>query len=80
MRTHIMTCDLCGQNGAKTKYISRSYGKDKEMIVIDNIPVITCQNCGESYMTADTMHEVQRLRHHKHDRKALRLAPVINFA
>ena len=79
MRTDNMNCDVCGQGGAKTKHISRSYGKGEEMVVIDHIPVVVCPNCGESYMTADTMHEVQRLMLHKRSVKALRLAPVISY-
>jgi hypothetical protein len=49
------------------------------MVVIDCIPVVVCPNCGESYMTADTMHEVQRLKLHKRSVKALRFAPVIGY-
>jgi len=74
-----MTCDVCGQDGARTKHVSRSYGKGENMVVIDHIPVIVCPNCGESYMTADTMHEVQRLKLHKRNVKTLRLAPVISY-
>jgi YgiT-type zinc finger domain-containing protein len=79
MRTETMTCDVCGQDGARTKHVSRSYGKGENMVVIDHIPVIVCPNCGESYMTADTMHEVQRLKLHKRNVKTLRLAPVISY-
>ncbi len=74
-----MICDVCGQDGARTKRVSRSYGKGEDMVVIDHIPVIACPNCGESYMTADTMHEVQRLKLHRRTLKALRLAPVISY-
>jgi len=74
-----MTCDICGQGGAKAKRVSRSYGKGADMVVIDCIPVVVCPNCGESYMTADTMHEVQRLKLHKRSVKALRFAPVIGY-
>ena len=74
-----MTCDICGQEGAKTRYVSRSYGKGEDMIVIDRVPAVVCPNCGESYMTADTMHEVQRLKLHRRSVKALRLAPVISY-
>ena len=74
-----MTCDICGQEGAKTRYVSRSYGKGEDLVVIDRIPVVVCPNCGETYMTADTMHEVQRLKLHRRSVKALRLAPVIGF-
>ena len=74
-----MTCDICGHEGAKTRYVSRSYGKGEDLVVIDRIPVVVCPNCGETYMTADTMHEVQRLKLHRRSVKALRLVPVISY-
>ncbi len=74
-----MTCEICGQGEAKIKHVSRSYGKGAGMVVIDQIPVVVCPNCGESYMTAETMYEVQRLKLHKRSVKALRLAPVISY-
>ena len=74
-----MTCDVCGQEGARIKHVSRTYGKGEEMIVIDKVPVVVCPHCGESYMTADTMHEVERLKLHKRSVKTKRLAPVISY-
>jgi len=79
MRTDIMICDVCGQEGARIKHVSRAYGKGEDMVVIDKVPVVVCTNCGESYMTADTMHEVERLKLHKRSMKTQRLAPVITY-
>lgn len=66
-------------DGAKTRHVSQSYGKGADMVVIDHVPVVVCPNCDESYMTADTMHDVERLKLHRRTVKALRLAPVINY-
>lgn len=60
-----MICDICGSKGAKTKKITRSYGKGKELFVIEDIPVVTCTECGEEYLTADTLHELERIKLHK---------------
>jgi len=75
----IMTCDVCGQKGARIKHVSRAYGKGDDMVVIDQVPIVVCPNCGESYMTADTLHEVERLKLHKRNMKTHRLAPVIIY-
>jgi YgiT-type zinc finger domain-containing protein len=74
-----MICDSCGQDAAKIKHGSRSYGKGDDMIVIDNVPVVVCTHCGESYMTAETMQEIVRLKLHKRNLKTQRLAPVISY-
>jgi len=74
-----MICDICGRDGAKTKHVSRAYGKGDDMVVIAKVPIVVCPNCGESYITAETMHQVERLKLHKRSMKTQRLAPVINY-
>ncbi len=57
-----MICTICGQEGAKVRYVSRSYGKGDALLVIENVPIISCPSCGESYIAADTLHEIDRIR------------------
>jgi YgiT-type zinc finger domain-containing protein len=57
-----MTCDVCGQTSAKLRHISRVYGKGDDLLVIENIPMISCPDCGESYFTADTLHEIDPIK------------------
>ena len=60
-----MICDNCGKEGAKFRHISRNYGKGNNLLVIENVPVISCHICGESYLTAETLHEIERIRNHR---------------
>jgi YgiT-type zinc finger domain-containing protein len=60
-----MICDICGQEGARVRYIPRSYGKGADLLVIENVPVISCPNCGESYLAAETLHEIERIKLHR---------------
>ena len=60
-----MICDVCGKEGARTRRVARTYGKGKDLLVIENIPVISCPHCGESYLTADTLHEIERIKLHR---------------
>lgn len=53
-----MICDICGKEGARLRYISRSYGEGDELMVVEHIPAIFCPNCGESYFTAATMDQI----------------------
>lgn len=57
-----MKCDICGKEGARQRYLPRSYGKGETLLVIENVPVIHCPNCGEGYMTAQTLHEIERIK------------------
>jgi YgiT-type zinc finger domain-containing protein len=54
-----MICDICGKEGARHRRLSRSYGKGAELLVIENIPIVSCPNCGESYVTAETLREIE---------------------
>ena len=74
-----MICDCCGKEGAVEKNISRSFGEGKDIIVVDGIPMIICPRCGESYFTANTLQELERLKLHRENIKVNRQAPVLNY-
>lgn len=57
-----INCEICGKNGARLRFVSRSYGQGDRLLVIENVPVVSCPNCGESYLTAETLHEIDRIR------------------
>jgi len=75
-----MICDICGKNEAKIRRVTRSYGKGENLLVIENIPVISCPVCGESYLTADTLHEIERIKLHRKSWAKERNVPVAAFA
>jgi YgiT-type zinc finger domain-containing protein len=75
-----MVCDICGQKGARTRRLTRSYGKGENLLVIENVPVVTCPHCGESYLTAKTLHEVERIKLHRKSFALPRRVPVAEFA
>jgi YgiT-type zinc finger domain-containing protein len=55
-------CANCGFDGIRTRKITRSYGKGRNLLVIEGIPMIDCPRCGESYFTAGTMRQLDRIR------------------
>jgi YgiT-type zinc finger domain-containing protein len=57
-----MKCINCGQQGARQKLTPRIYGKGEKLLIIEDVPVITCPHCGESYMEIDTVRKLERLR------------------
>jgi YgiT-type zinc finger domain-containing protein len=60
-----MICDNCGKEGARIRQVTRSYGKGANLLVIENVPVVSCPSCGESYLTAGTLHEIERIKLHR---------------
>lgn len=75
-----MICDNCGQQGARIRYVTRTYGKGENLLVIENIPMISCPHCGESYFTADTLHEIERIKLHRQSFATKRPVAIAEFA
>jgi YgiT-type zinc finger domain-containing protein len=75
-----MICEICGKEGARIRRVTRTYGKGKEMFVIENIPIVTCPHCGDSYLEAETLHEIERIKLHKRSLAAIREVPIAHFA
>jgi YgiT-type zinc finger domain-containing protein len=74
-----MICEICGKNGAQLKHITRSYGKGANLLVIEDVPVVVCPNCGESYLTAETLHEIERIKLHRRSLAKPRNVAVASF-
>ena len=74
-----MICDICGKEGARERKVTRSYGKAKDLLVIENVPVISCPQCGESYLTANTLHEIERIKLHRRTFAVERPVEVATF-
>jgi len=75
-----MICDICGREGARVRHVARSYGKGANLFVIEDIPVVSCPHCGESYLTAETLHEIERIKLHQQSFAQERPVPVAVFA
>ncbi len=74
-----ITCDICGQKGARRRKVTETHGKGANLLVIENVPMISCPNCGESYFTAETLQEIERIKVHRHNLAVARSVEVAAF-
>ena len=74
-----MICEICGKEEARIRHVTRSYGNGKDLLVIENVPVISCPQCGESYFTAETLHELERIKLHRQNFAVKRPVAVAEF-
>lgn len=74
-----IVCDFCGKNAAHVKHVTRSYGAGANLLIIENVPIVVCTACGESYLTAETLHEIARIKLHKNSFAKLREVAVAEF-
>jgi len=59
-----MICDICGKRGARVRRSTRTFGSGRSAFLIEGVPLVRCPNCGESYFTAETLKEIERIRKH----------------
>jgi YgiT-type zinc finger domain-containing protein len=70
----MMQCDFCGAKAQVIKKTTKSFGRGDTLVVIENIPTVHCSCCHESYVTADTARELDRIRkNHRSVGKAKRV-------
>ncbi|MBK8738714.1 MAG: type II toxin-antitoxin system MqsA family antitoxin [Betaproteobacteria bacterium] len=72
-------CASCGRDGATVRKVTRSFGRGPSLLVIESIPVWSCPHCGESYFTAQTMHEIERIKTLRKSIAVDRPVPVAEF-
>jgi hypothetical protein len=53
---------------------------EAEALVIEDVPVVSCPHCGESYLTAETLHEIERIKLHRQSFAIERSVAVAAFA
>jgi len=44
------------------RQVTRSFGRGSKLLLIEDIPLWTCPHCGESYFTAQTLLEIERIK------------------
>lgn len=55
-------CADCGREGVQLTRVTRSFGRGSKLLIIEDIPMWLCPHCGASYFTAQTMHEIERIK------------------
>jgi YgiT-type zinc finger domain-containing protein len=50
------------------------------LLVIENIPMVSCPHCGSSYFTAETLREIERIKLHRKNFARVRNVAVAAFA
>ncbi len=49
------------------------------MLVVENVPVVSCPHCGATYLTAETVHEIERIKAHRRSLVRRRNVAVAEF-
>jgi YgiT-type zinc finger domain-containing protein len=79
-QTDPFLCDVCGKDGARIRRVTRTYGKGQDLLVIENVPVISCPHCGESYLTAETLHQIEQIKQNRKQLATPRPVAVAHYS
>ncbi|MDQ7066086.1 MAG: YgiT-type zinc finger protein [candidate division KSB1 bacterium] len=80
--TRVDTDDLRNlwQKRRAAKTCDPFYGKGYNLLVLENIPMVSCPNCGERYFTAETLHEIEKIKTQQKTIAKKRSIPGADFA
>jgi YgiT-type zinc finger domain-containing protein len=59
--------------------VTRSFGRGDSLLVIENIPLSVCRRCHQSYFSARTMHQIDRIKALRGALAVARQVPVAEF-
>lgn len=74
-----MICDICGVRGARIRRTTRTFGAGRSAFLIEGVPLVRCSSCGESYFTAATLKEIERIRRDWRKVAVAKRVPVAKF-
>jgi YgiT-type zinc finger domain-containing protein len=74
-----MKCAICNSEGVHNRKVTRTYGKGEELLVIESVPTISCPHCGESYMTAETLHKIEQIKLNRKNLAVARFVDVVSL-
>ena len=57
-----MICDNCSKRGARVRRTTRTFGSGRTQFFIEGVPIIRCPHCGETYLTAATLKQIEHIR------------------
>lgn len=80
MQKSTINCDLCGQLTAREIRRTKPIGKGEKIVIIENVPMISCRNCGHDYFSIEVARVLDDIRTNPHVQTARKTYAVFEFA
>ena len=71
-------CHVCGHNAAKSELVSEVFNLDGRRVLVENIPALVCEHCGEAAFSRETTEQIRQLVHNAE--QPVRTVPLDVFA
>ncbi|WP_183440939.1 YgiT-type zinc finger protein [Pseudoduganella violacea] len=72
-------CVYCGEVGLEVRRVIRHFGRNEHLLLIENIPLYHCPHCAADYFSAQTMHEIERIKSQRLTLAVPRSVPIAEF-
>jgi len=71
-------CHVCGAESARSEYVSEVFSMDDRRVLVEHIPALVCERCGEAAFSRETTERIRQIVHgHGHP---VRTVPLEVFA
>jgi len=57
----MFTCQVCGSSEASLETVAEVFEVDGRRVLVENIPILVCGQCGEMSFSVDTAEKVRRI-------------------
>lgn len=74
-----MICSNCGRPNAKVRQISQLLGKGDKTLIIENLPVVDCPDCGAQYFTPEMQDGLDHVLAGRKSLAVKRLVDVVDY-
>ena len=59
----MFNCHVCGHNAAKSESVSEVFNLEGRRVLVESIPALVCEHCGEATFSRATTEQIRRLVH-----------------
>lgn len=73
-------CSFCGEQTARKVIKSHVFGRGAKMLIVEDIPTMTCSNCGQTYLTGDILKMLEEILKNQPKYVTQRTVNVAEFA
>lgn len=56
-------CHVCGHNAAKLELVSEVFNLEGRRVLVENIPALVCEHCGEAAFSRETTERIRQMVH-----------------
>lgn len=74
-----MKCGACGSDQLEVVQTIYATRQGDRLLVVENVPIVGCNNCGASWYTGKTLRAIERINQHRDTMTSTQVVDVAQF-